>query len=36
MTYDDLDRMGIATREVAATLDPTATNLHVGKVLYQG
>lgn len=36
MTYDDLDRMGIATREVAATLAPTATNLHVGKVLYQG
>lgn len=36
MTYDDLDRMGIATREVVATLDPTATNLHVGKVLYQG
>ena len=36
MTYDDLDRMKIASGEVAEGLAPMTENLYVGKVRYQG
>lgn len=36
MTYDDLDRMKIASNEVTERLAPMTENLYVGKVRYQG
>lgn len=36
MTYDDLDRMRIASKETVSVMAPQETNLYAGKVRYQG